>query len=123
MSLGMFALESRTSPRLARLTGVWVAGVALVAVAYAGHMLFGLGGPGVDGFFDDGAYNAVMLGAALAVIARSASRGTDRLAVLLIGLGMLAWALGDLYYTIFYSGVARIAPLFSAAAPRPSRRP
>jgi two-component system cell cycle response regulator len=106
MSLGMFALESRTSPRLARLTGVWVAGVALVAVAYAGHMLFGLGGPGVDGFFDDGAYNAVMLGAALAVIARSASRGTDRLAVLLIGLGMLAWALGDLYYTIFYSGVA-----------------
>jgi two-component system cell cycle response regulator len=106
MDLGMIAIGSRTSGLLTRLTGVWVAVIVLAAAAYAGHVLLGLGGPALDAAFSDGVYNAVMLGSALALIARSVSRGTDRRAVLLIGLGMLSWAFGDLYYTIFFSGMA-----------------
>jgi two-component system cell cycle response regulator len=106
MSLSMSTPASRTSAPIRRLTAAGVAAVALGALAYAGHVLLGLGGPSLDGFFSDGLYNAVMLGAAVALIVRSASRGRDRLAVLLIGLGMFAWALGDLYYTVVYSGVS-----------------
>ncbi|HEX7610760.1 MAG TPA: hypothetical protein VF380_08810, partial [Solirubrobacteraceae bacterium] len=102
----MLALGPRTSGLLTRMTRVCVAGVALAAAAYAGHVLLGLGGHSLDAVFSDGVYNAVMLGAALALIARSATRSEDRIAVLLIGLGMLSWALGDLYYTVAFAGIA-----------------
>ena len=74
--------------------------------AYCLHIYFGVGGAASGGFFGDGVYNAVMIGASLTLMLRALSRRRDRAALLLIGAGMLCWALGDLYYTIFYAGLA-----------------
>jgi two-component system, cell cycle response regulator len=102
---GMFASSRRTSTMLARISGWWFGLVALAFLVYTAHIAFGLGGRGSDAAFNDVVYNAVMLGAALALIIRALSRTRDRRALLLIGLGLLTWALGDLYYTLFYAGL------------------
>ena len=81
----------------------WFRALVLVFAVYAAHVLLGLGGRGSDAAFNDGAYNAVMLGSAIALIMCAISRPRDRIAVLLIGLGLLAWALGDLYYTVHFA--------------------
>jgi two-component system cell cycle response regulator len=80
--------------------------VAIGFAVYAAHILLGLGGSGSDRAFNDFGYNAVMLGAALALIMRAVSGVNNRAALLLIGLGLLTWALGDLSYTLLYSGMA-----------------
>jgi two-component system, cell cycle response regulator len=102
---GMFASSPRTSTMLARISGWWFGVVALAFLVYTAHIALGLGGRGSDAAFNDVVYNAVMLGAALALIMRALSRARDRRALLLIGLGLLTWALGDLYYTLFYAGL------------------
>jgi two-component system cell cycle response regulator len=81
---------------------VWFGLVVIGFVAYAAHIAFGLGGPGSEETFSTYVYNAVMLGAAITLIMRAATRTHDRAAVLLIGIGMTMWALGDLYYTLFF---------------------
>ena len=81
-------------------------GMAVVAfAAYVAHIVFGVGGPGTNAFFNEDVYNTAMLAFALALIMRAASAGPDRAALLLIGLGVLTWALGDLYYTVFFIGL------------------
>jgi len=82
-------------------------GMAVAAfAAYLAHIAFALGGPGTDGFFNKDLYNAVMLASALALIMRAQSARGDRAAMRLIGLGLWTWALGDLYYTLFFAGLA-----------------
>jgi two-component system cell cycle response regulator len=95
----------RTRPLLSRLAGWSFAAVALAAVAYCAHIYFGLGGHASEWAFGDVVYNAVMLGAAIALLLRAITRSRDRAALLLIAAGMASWALGDLYYTIYYSGL------------------
>jgi two-component system, cell cycle response regulator len=81
-------------------------GMAVAAfAAYLAHIAFGVGGAGSDAFFNQDLYNAVMLASALALIMRAPSRGPDRAAMLFIGLGLLTWALGDLYYTLHFVGL------------------
>jgi two-component system cell cycle response regulator len=90
---------------LSRVPGVCL-GMAVVAfAAYVAHIAFGVGEPGTDAFFNGDVYNAAMLASALALIMRAASDGPDRAALRLIGLGLLTWALGDLYYTLFFTGL------------------
>jgi diguanylate cyclase (GGDEF)-like protein len=75
-------------------------------VIYAAHTILGLGGRRFDGLANDGLYNAVMLGSALTLLARAILTRHDRPALLLIGAAMLTWALGDLYYTVYFSSLA-----------------
>lgn len=75
-------------------------------VAYTAHIAFGLGGPGSSTAFEEVVYNAVMVGSALTLFMRAASTRTDRAALLVIASSLFMWALGDLYYTVYYSGVA-----------------
>jgi two-component system, cell cycle response regulator len=86
------------------------AGVCLLlAVALVGllahflHTTFGLGGAGLDAVFNNWVYNVVFVAAALVCLCRgvlvTASRGAWRA----IGAGLLSWALGDIYWTLFFS--------------------
>ena len=104
--IGTSAPTDRKSTTLTRAAGCWFALVALAFLAYTAHIAFGIGGRAWNDFFDDGLYNAVMLGGALALIMRAATRRGDRTPLLLIGLGLLTWALGELSYTLFYANMA-----------------
>src|SRR5271165_5379142 len=90
---------------LSRVPGVFLAVAGATFAAYVAHITLGVGGPGADAFFNEDIYNVVMVASALALITRAASAGADRAALLLIGLGLLTWALGDLYYTLFFTGL------------------
>jgi two-component system, cell cycle response regulator len=90
---------------LARVSGVWFGLVVVGFVAYAAHIAFGLGGPGSEETFSNYVYNAVMLGAAATLIMRALSSSRDRIALLVIGASLCMWAFGDLYYTLFFTGV------------------
>jgi two-component system cell cycle response regulator len=68
------------------------------------HLTVGLGGPRTNELFDDGVYNALMFGAALAVIARGITVKAQRAAWLAMGAGLLCWSLGELYFTLFLEG-------------------
>ncbi len=68
------------------------------------HLAAGFGGPRTNGLFDDVIYNALMFGAAFAVIARALSGRPGRLAWLAMGTGVLSWSLGELYFTLFLEG-------------------
>jgi two-component system cell cycle response regulator len=91
-----------TRRRLATASACLFAFVAALYCIYVAHTILGLGGKASNAAFQDVAYNVVMLGAALALIMRAASRTHDRMPVLLIGCGLLVWALGDLYWTLYY---------------------
>jgi two-component system cell cycle response regulator len=95
----------RNSSMFSRVPGLWFAMALVAFAAYASHVAFGVGGPGTDAFFNDDVYNLAMLASALAMITRAASGGPDRTALRLIGFGLLTWALGDLYYTLFFTGL------------------
>jgi diguanylate cyclase (GGDEF)-like protein len=92
-------------PALTRMLGWCFRLLVLGFVVYAAHTVLGLGGHGADTFFNDGLYNAIMLGSALVMLARALSARRHRLALILIGAALLTWALGDLYYTIFFSAL------------------
>ncbi len=68
------------------------------------HTTVGLGGHRADGLIDDGIYNALMFGAAFAVIARGITVKAQRAAWLAMGAGVLFWSLGELYFTLFLQG-------------------
>jgi two-component system, cell cycle response regulator len=92
-------MRSSSSPQklyLACLLG----GLGVLAL----HMTTGLGGAGTNGLFDDGIYNALMFGAALAVLARAVTVKAQRAAWIAMGMGLLCWSLGELYFTLFVEG-------------------
>jgi hypothetical protein len=68
--------------------------------AHAAHSVLGLGGSGVDSFFNDWVYNAVMTGAAVTCLCRGLLIRTERVAWLTIGAGMACWSAGELYWTL-----------------------
>ena len=61
---------------------------------FALHTIFGFGGPGGEGLFQDGIYNVLMLGSGLVVLARGAFVREERAAWLTMGAGLLSWGLG-----------------------------
>ncbi len=67
---------------------------ALVAawLAFALHRTTGLGGHVLDTLLDHGLYRVIDVAAALAIIARAATRRADRAPWLIVGLGALGWA-------------------------------
>ncbi len=88
--------------------------MGLAIALHALHALFGLGHPRFDGLVDDGIYTAVEL-LAVAVCAARVLRGrADRLAWLLIGLGLATWSVGDLIWTLWLDNMA--APPYPSVA-------
>ena len=68
------------------------------------HIAVGLGGPHTDELFNDVVYDALIFGAAFAVIARGIAIKAQRAAWLAMGAGLLFWSLGELYFTLAIEG-------------------
>jgi two-component system cell cycle response regulator len=93
------AMRARTTPAMLFLASL-LGGVGVLVL----HLTVGLGGPGTNELFDDYVYNALMFGAAFAVIARAITVRAQRAAWLAMGAGLLCWSLGELYFTLFLVG-------------------
>jgi diguanylate cyclase (GGDEF)-like protein len=93
----------RTRPSLSTLSlASLIGGLGVFAL----HTTLGLGRQRLDALFDDDIYNALMLGATLAVIARGVLMKQQRAAWLTMGAGMLSWSIGELYYSLFIEGTS-----------------
>jgi two-component system cell cycle response regulator len=77
-------------------------GVAL----HAAHALFGVGGPGLDGFVDNGVYTGVEVIAVAVCTARVVLVREDRWAWGLMAFALAAWTAGDLVWTLWLDYVA-----------------
>jgi len=96
------AIGSQHPLRAWALRGILAVLLAGVAVHFA-HTLFGLGSPEHDFLIQEWIFDVVTMGAALSVIACAALRRDDRIAWTLIGAGLLAWAVADLYWSLDYA--------------------
>ena len=73
----------------------------LAFAVYVLHPAVGLGGKGLESFFNDWLYNGLLVLAALACFARGLlRRDSQRAAWLLVGVALSAWATGDIYYSV-----------------------
>jgi two-component system, cell cycle response regulator len=78
------------------------------------HLTVGLGGPHTNELFDDYVYNALMFGAASAVIVRGITVKAQRAAWLAMGAGLMCWSLGELYFTLFVEGAGEASGITPA---------
>jgi diguanylate cyclase (GGDEF)-like protein len=87
-------------PRTHKLAFAWLAFLCLLLAAYAVVILGSLGSGAVQDAFGRWVYDAVVLGAALTVLGRSALAPSERRAWLALGVGLLLWGLGQTYYSV-----------------------
>src|SRR5581483_292685 len=95
----------------------WVAGVFALLLAWlAAYEMHAIFAPsfGVHGVFDKQVHLVVLLCASVLILLRAAWRREERAAWALIGLGVLAWSLGEVYYTQALWNLSTI-PIPSAA--------
>ena len=84
------------------LKAAW--GVALIGLAaYAAQAAFAICGSSADEFFELWVYNGLIAVAAGLCLFRAASSERERTAWLSLGVGLMAWALGEVSYSIFYA--------------------
>jgi diguanylate cyclase len=86
------------------LAGALAAAVVLLAL-HDGDLL---GGAGIDGLFNEWIYNGIELGVAALVLARALLVESERRAWLVLAAGIVFYALGDIYYTLFLEHAASI---------------
>ena len=70
------------------------------------HALLHLGTPHYSFFIENWLYDFVTATSGLLIVARAATRRAGRLGWALIGLGLVFWAAGDLYWTVFFQNDA-----------------
>jgi two-component system, cell cycle response regulator len=94
----------RVSPRLR--TGLLALGAltGLGVLTYGAHTAFGLGSPSLDSFFQNWVYCGVSIGAGAMCVLRGIAVPSERLAWLVMGAGLFAWAAGDITWTVLLSG-------------------
>jgi diguanylate cyclase (GGDEF)-like protein len=73
-------------------------GVALLA--YVVHTAFGVGSPALDGLFQDWVYAGLIVAAAVICLARGVALREERAAWLVMGAGLMAWAAGEISWTL-----------------------
>jgi two-component system cell cycle response regulator len=88
------------SPRLRAGLLALGALTALGVLAYAMHVGFGVGSPGLDDLFQDWIYCGVSVGAGTMCVVRGLAVKTERLAWFVMGAGVFAWAGGDITWTV-----------------------
>jgi two-component system, cell cycle response regulator len=88
----------------ARTAFTLVTGAGLAA--YGAHVVFGFGGEGSEGFFQDWLYNALVLSAAVSCLVRGILSRVERARWLSLGAGLLCLFGGELYYTLHLSRLA-----------------
>ncbi len=98
-SLAPSARLSLSPARL--LLGRLLCALGLIGVAaYALHSLAGLGGSGLDGFFENYLFNALLFCGAALCLLRAAFSTVERAAWSALGLGLGLWAVGEVIFTI-----------------------
>ena len=114
-------MRHNRAPRPARLRADLRAGQLLCAVlvaltgVYAVETLLNVPG-GVDLFFDEWVYNALLIAASGACLARGLFVRAERVPWLLLGLGLSLWTVGDLYY-LFALSDKDVIPIPSLSDP------
>jgi diguanylate cyclase (GGDEF)-like protein len=90
--------QPNSAVRLARgaLAGIVLAALLLVIA----HNTVHLGSPRYSYWIEEWVYDFITMAAAVATLARAALRKEERLQWALLGIGLLFWAVGDLYWTI-----------------------
>jgi two-component system, cell cycle response regulator len=68
--------------------------------AYAAHSVVGLGGHGLDGFFEDWVFNGLLFASAALCLSRAAWSRSERGAWTALGVGLGCWALGEVVFTL-----------------------
>ena len=83
-----------------RAVGVWLGALTvLLAAAVFGAVTDRSFGP-LEGFMSKWSYNVVLLGGALACLARGVLISEARKAWVLLGFGMALWSIGNIYYSV-----------------------
>jgi hypothetical protein len=77
--------------------------LALLFAAEALHELTGLGGSGLDGFFNKFVFNLLILGAGSICLLRAATLEPLRAAWALIGLSLVSFAIGSVIWSAHYA--------------------
>jgi two-component system, cell cycle response regulator len=77
---------------------------ALALLAYAAHTAFGIGSPELDGLFEDWVYCGLVVAAGAACVTRAVAVPEERAAWAVMGMGLMAWAAGEVAWTLFYAG-------------------
>jgi two-component system, cell cycle response regulator len=91
----------RKPPRVRLLAFAALGLLGFLLGAYAVVILASVGGIGLEDVFGRWVYNVVVVGAALAVLARALWVPGEQRAWLALGLGLLLWGLGQAYYSVF----------------------
>ena len=77
-------------------------------IAFTAHAVVGLGGPGTDALFNTWIYCALMLTSAAACLLRAVLVRRERGAWTLLGVGLLLYTGGEIYYAAALAGQASI---------------
>ena len=85
----------RTTVMLRATQGIALAGITL----YAAQATMAVCGQSADAFFEKYVYTFLILLAAGLCLARAAAKSTERAPWLVLGVGLLAWAGGEIYYS------------------------
>jgi diguanylate cyclase (GGDEF)-like protein len=83
---------------------LWRAVVAIGFGFLVLHLAFGLGGPQLDSFAEKWVYDGLELLAAAACLLRAASNREERAAWTVLGVGIFAFAVGDIVFDFAYNG-------------------
>jgi two-component system cell cycle response regulator len=90
---------ARVRPRASLALGV----LAAVLGLHAAHALTGFGSHVVDRAINDWVYDAFMVTCALVCIARGVLVRAERTAWLILGFGIASWAVGEIYWSLFFA--------------------
>jgi hypothetical protein len=94
---------AQTAVRQVRVLPLVATVLGALLAAQTAHEL-GLGGNELDTFFDKGVHNFLISAAAAACLARAWFAPRGRAAWTMVGLSLVAFAVGDIVSTILYSG-------------------
>jgi two-component system, cell cycle response regulator len=83
---------------------VWAVVAAVGYGFLVAHLAFGLGGAALDHFADRWVYDALEVIAAAGCLLRAATNRDERLPWAVLGVGILAFALGDICFDFVYGG-------------------
>ncbi len=75
---------------------------------FTAHAVVGLGGSGADTLFNTWIYNALMLTSAAACLLRAGLVHRERVAWALLGVGLLFYGGGEIYYSVVLAGQASV---------------
>jgi two-component system cell cycle response regulator len=82
------------------VSAILFGGAALVIL----HDWVGIGGPGLDTAINGVVYDSVVVCAGLACLIRARRGGPERSAWIAIGVSILAWAAGEVWWTLYIEG-------------------